>query len=145
MKKEPGFTSHDVVAKLRGIDTSEKKSDIPEPLIRMRPEYFQCVLERQPSFVTLSEIGIKTYEAVLLLGRETDTEDTSGQTLKEREVAVTEEEIRDIILSFQGSYDQIPPMYSAKKVNGKKLYELARQGIVIERKPCPVTLSSIII
>lgn len=87
----------------------------------------------------------KTYEAVLLLGRETDTEDTSGQTLKEREVAVTEEEIRDIILSFQGSYDQIPPMYSAKKVNGKKLYELARQGIVIERKPCPVTLSSIII
>ena len=87
----------------------------------------------------------KTYEAVLLLGRETDTEDTSGQTLKEREVTVTEEEIRDIILSFQGSYDQIPPMYSAKKVNGKKLYELARQGIVIERKPCPVTLSSIII
>ena len=80
-----------------------------------------------------------------MLGRETDTEDTSGQTLKEREVTVTEEEIRDIILSFQGSYDQIPPMYSAKKVNGKKLYELARQGIVIERKPCPVTLSSIII
>lgn len=58
IKKEPGFTSHDVVAKLRGI-VHQKKSDIPEPLIRMRPEYFQCVLERQPSFVTLSEIGIK--------------------------------------------------------------------------------------
>ena len=85
----------------------------------------------------------KTYEAVLLLGKETDTEDTSGKILEEKEVTVTEEEIQNIILFFQGTYDQIPPMYSAKKVNGKKLYELARQGIVIERKPCPVTLSSI--
>ena len=58
----------------------------------------------------------KTYEAVLLLGKETDTEDTSGKILEEKEVTVTEEEIQNIILSFQGTYDQIPPMYSAKKV-----------------------------
>lgn len=70
----------------------------------------------------------KTYEAVLLLGRETDTEDTSGQTLKEREVTVTEEEIRDIILSFQGSYDQIPPMYSAKKGKRKETLRTCKTG-----------------
>ncbi len=88
----------------------------------------------------------KTYEAVLLLGRETDTEDTSGTDSLRKEREVSGHGRRDTeTLSFLSRvrYDQIPPMYSAKKVNGKKLYELARQGIVIERKPCPVTLSSI--
>ena len=143
--KKKGFTSHDVVAKLRGILHMKKigHTGTLDPDATGRTS--QCVLGKATKLCDIIGDWDKTYEAVLLLGRETDTEDTSGQTLKEREVTVTEEEIRDIILSFQGSYDQIPPMYSAKKVNGKKLYELARQGIVIERKPCPVTLSSIII
>ena len=125
IKKEPGFTSHDVVAKLRGIDP-DATGVLP------------VCLGKATKLCDIIGDWDKTYEAVLLLGRETDTEDTSGQTLKEREVAVTEEEIRDIILSFQGSYDQIPPMYSAKKINGKKLYELAREGKTVERKPRPV-------
>ena len=144
IKKEPGFTSHDVVAKLRGI-VHQKKIGHTGTLDPDATGVLPVCLGKATKLCDIIGDWDKTYEAVLLLGRETDTEDTSGQTLKEREVAVTEEEIRDIILSFQGSYDQIPPMYSAKKVNGKKLYELARQGIVIERKPCPVTLSSIII
>ena len=144
IKKEAGFTSHDVVAKLRGI-VHQKKIGHTGTLDPDATGVLPVCLGKATKLCDIIGDWDKTYEAVLLLGRETDTEDTSGQTLKEREVTVTEEEIRDIILSFQGSYDQIPPMYSAKKVNGKKLYELARQGIVIERKPCPVTLSSIII
>lgn len=76
----------------------------------------------------------KTYQAVLLLGRETDTQDTSGTVLCERPVEVTEDQIRNAALSFVGIYDQIPPMYSALKVNGKKLYELARAGKEVERE-----------
>ena len=123
IKKEAGFTSHDVVAKLDATGV------------------LPVCLGKATKLCDIIGDWDKTYEAVLLLGKETDTEDTSGKILEEKEVTVTEEEIQNIILSFQGTYDQIPPMYSAKKVNGKKLYELARQGIVIERKPCPVTLS----
>lgn len=144
IKKEAGFTSHDVVAKLRGI-VHQKKIGHTGTLDPDATGVLPVCLGKATKLCDIIGDWDKTYEAVLLLGRETDTEDTSGQILREREVAVTEDEIRKIILSFQGSYDQIPPMYSAKKVNGKKLYELARQGIVIERKPCPVTLSSIVI
>lgn len=144
IKKEAGFTSHDVVAKLRGI-VHQKKIGHTGTLDPDATGVLPVCLGKATKLCDIIGDWDKTYEAVLLLGKETDTEDTSGQVLKENEVTVTEEEIRDIILSFQGSYDQIPPMYSAKKVNGKKLYELARQGIVIERKPCPVTLSSITI
>ena len=73
----------------------------------------------------------KEYRAVLLLGRTTDTQDVSGKTLEERPVLAAEEAVREAILSFVGDYDQIPPMYSALKVNGKKLCDLARAG---ERK-----------
>ena len=137
IKKEPGFTSHDVVAKLRGI-VHQKKIGHTGTLDPDATGVLPVCLGKATKLCDIIGDWDKTYEAVLLLGRETDTEDTSGQTLKEREVAVTEEEIRDIILSFQGSYDQIPPMYSAKKVNGKKLYELAREGKTVERKPRPV-------
>lgn len=144
IKKEAGFTSHDVVAKLRGI-VHQKKIGHTGTLDPDATGVLPVCLGKATKLCDIIGDWDKTYEAVLLLGKETDTEDTSGQVFKESEVTVTEEEIREIILSFQGSYDQIPPMYSAKKVNGKKLYELARQGIVIERKPCPVTLSSIVI
>lgn len=76
----------------------------------------------------------KTYEALLHLGIATDTQDMSGTVTAEAPVTVTEEEVRDCIASFVGEQQQVPPMYSALKVNGKKLYELAREGIEIERK-----------
>ena len=76
----------------------------------------------------------KTYEALLLLGKTTDTQDISGEVLEERDPGdLTEEEVRSCIESFIGEYDQIPPMYSALKVNGKKLYELAKEGKTVER------------
>ena len=143
IKKEAGFTSHDVVAKLRRI-VGQKKIGHTGTLDPDATGVLPVCLGKATKLCDIIGDWDKTYEAVLLLGKETDTEDTSGKILEEKEVTVTEEEIQNIILSFQGTYDhQIPPMYSAKKVNGKKLYELARQGIVIERKPCPVTLSSI--
>ena len=142
IKKEAGFTSHDVVAKLRGI-VHQKKIGHTGTLDPDATGVLPVCFGKATKLCDIIGDWDKTYEAVLLLGKETDTEDTSGKILEEKEVTVTEEEIQNIILSFQGTYDQIPPMYSAKKVNGKKLYELARQGIVIERKPCPVTLSSI--
>ena len=85
----------------------------------------------------------KTYRAVLLLGLETDTQDTTGVTLAEYPVAVTEEEVKAAVLSFLGDYDQVPPMYSALKVDGKKLYELARAGREVERKARPVKILDI--
>ena len=87
----------------------------------------------------------KEYEALLLLGVTTDTQDTTGTVLEERPVIVSEEEAERAILSFVGEYDQIPPMYSAVKVDGKKLYELAREGKEIERKARNVHILSITI
>ena len=77
----------------------------------------------------------KVYEAVMRLGVVTDTQDMTGRILKESPVHVTREELEAVLSQFLGEYDQIPPMYSALKVQGKKLYELAREGQVIERKP----------
>ena len=85
----------------------------------------------------------KKYRAQLLLGKRTDTLDIEGDVLEERAVNVTEQEIRDVIDTFIGEIDQIPPMYSAIKKGGKKLYELARQGIEIERKPRRINIYSI--
>ena len=86
----------------------------------------------------------KTYETVLLLGRVTDTQDTSGHTIKMGDTSKLQEaEVREVIRGFVGDYAQIPPMYSALKVNGKKLYELAREGKEVERKARKVTLFEI--
>ena len=85
----------------------------------------------------------KEYVAELLLGKITDTQDTTGTVLEEREVAVDEAQVREVIGSFVGGYDQIPPMYSALKVNGKKLYELARAGKEVERQARHVDLPAI--
>ncbi len=85
----------------------------------------------------------KTYRCTLRLGMTTDTQDVFGTVLKTGEVAVTEEELRSVIFSFCGDILQIPPMYSALKVNGKKLYDLARAGVEIERTPRPVTIEKI--
>ena len=143
--KEKGFTSHDVVAKLRGI-VGQKKIGHTGTLDPDATGVLPVCLGKATKLCDLLTDKDKTYEAIMLLGMTTDTQDITGRILEEKSTeTLTADKVREVIESFVGDYDQIPPMYSAKKVNGKKLYELARQGIVIERKPCPVTLSSIII
>ena len=131
--KEKGFTSHDVVAKLRGILHMKKighTGTLDPDAVGVLP----VCLGKGTGLCSMITDWTKTYEAVMLLGTVTDTQDTSGTVLKTREVNVTKRQILEVCSSFEGEYDQIPPMYSALKVNGKKLYELAREGKVIERK-----------
>lgn len=104
--------------------------------------FYLFVLDKQQIFQFLLD-GKKKYRAELTLGLETDTEDIYGTITKKSSIASTKDEIEKVILSFIGTYDQIPPMYSALKVNGKKLYELAREGIEIERKSRKVTIYGI--
>lgn len=144
VKKEKGFTSHDVVAKLRGI-LHQKKIGHTGTLDPDAEGVLPVCLGKATRLCDMLGDWDKTYVATLLLGKTTDTEDISGVVLEEKPVTVSEEEIKNILLSFVGAYAQVPPMYSAKKVKGKKLYEMAREGIVIERKPCPVTIFSITI
>lgn len=132
--KEAGYTSHDVVAKLRGV-LRQKKIGHTGTLDPDATGVLPVCLGKATKLCDLIGDWDKTYRATLLLGRETDTEDTSGTILRESEVEISPEEIGDILLSFKGVYDQVPPMYSAKKQKGKKLYELARQGIVVHREP----------
>jgi tRNA pseudouridine55 synthase len=132
--KEKGFTSHDVVAKLRGI-LKQKKIGHTGTLDPDAEGVLPICLGKGTKLCDMLEDKDKTYRAVLLLGQSTDTQDTSGKILEERPVQCNETQVKHAILSFIGDYDQIPPMYSALKVNGKKLYELAREGKVIEREP----------
>ena len=85
----------------------------------------------------------KEYIAEFILGKVTDTQDISGELLSECDVTCTEQEVKEAVLSFVGDIEQIPPMYSALKVNGKRLYELAREGKEVERKSRPVTIHDI--
>ena len=127
-----------------GESSDKRRSVIPERLIRMRKECFRYVLDGQQKVCDLLTDKDKTYEAVLLLGKETDTQDITGTVLKECDPSeITEETAKKCIESFIGEYDQIPPMYSALKVNGKKLYELAREGKVVERKSRKVQIYDI--
>ncbi|MGN0242578.1 MAG: tRNA pseudouridine(55) synthase TruB [Lachnospiraceae bacterium] len=142
INKEAGFTSHDVVAKLRGI-LKQKKIGHTGTLDPDATGVLPVCLGKATKLCDLIADKTKEYEATLLLGTTTDTEDTSGTIVSQMEVAVTEEEVRQAILSFLGTYEQIPPMYSAKKVNGRKLYDLAREGIVVERKAATVTIHEI--
>lgn len=140
--KEPGFTSHDVVAKLRGI-CKQKKIGHTGTLDPEASGVLPVCLGSATKLCELLTEKDKEYRAVMLLGCETDTQDTTGTVLSEHEVTASEEEVRDAILSFTGPYDQIPPMYSALKVNGQKLCDLARAGKVVERKSRRITIHSI--
>lgn len=140
--KEPGFTSHDVVAKLRGI-LRQKKIGHTGTLDPAAEGVLPVCLGQGTRLADMLTDQTKTYQAVLLLGRETDTQDTTGQVLAEYPVKVTEEEVRQKAASFVGEYNQIPPMYSALKVDGKKLYELARAGKEVERKARQVRILSL--
>ncbi len=140
--KEAGFTSHDVVAKLRGI-LKQKKIGHTGTLDPDAEGVLPVCLGNATKLCGMLTEKDKTYEAVLLLGQETDTQDISGKVLSTAPVTVEEEVVLEKIASFQGSYDQLPPMYSALKVNGKKLYELAREGKEVERKTRRVHLYEI--
>ena len=140
--KEKGFTSHDVVAKLRGI-LRMKKIGHTGTLDPAAEGVLPVCLGKGTRLCDIMTAKTKTYRAVLLLGQETDTQDTTGVVQAEYPVHVTEEEVRKAIVSFLGDYMQIPPMYSALKVNGKKLYELARQGKEVERQARPVQILDI--
>ena len=138
IRKEKGFTSHDVVAKLRGI-LHMKKIGHTGTLDPDAEGVLPVALGKATRLVDMITDKEKTYEAVMRLGVVTDTQDMSGTVLSEvPEFQVSEEELRTVTESFAGDYMQVPPMYSALKVNGKKLYELAREGKTVERKPRPV-------
>lgn len=141
--KEKGYTSHDVVAKLRGI-TKQKKIGHTGTLDPDAEGVLPVCFGKATKLCDLLTDKDKTYIAELLLGKETDTQDITGCVLNEGDILNLQEEVvKDVIFSFTGNYDQIPPMYSALKVNGKKLYELAREGIVIERKARRVEIKEI--
>lgn len=131
--KEKGFTSHDVVAKLRGI-VGQKKIGHTGTLDPEAEGVLPVCLGKATKLCELLTDKKKTYQAVMLLGQITDTQDATGTVLESRIVEATEQQVRETVSGFQGDYDQIPPMYSALKVNGKKLYELAREGKTIERE-----------
>ena len=140
--KEKGFTSHDVVAKLRGI-THQKKIGHTGTLDPDAEGVLPVCLGSATKLCELLTDKDKTYEAVLLLGITTDTQDVSGTVLERKEVNVSEKQVREVIGGFVGIYGQIPPMYSAVRKNGKKLYELARAGVTVEREARMVTIHQI--
>lgn len=141
--KEKGYTSHDVVAKLRGI-VGQKKIGHTGTLDPDAVGVLPVCLGKATKLCDMLTDKNKTYETVMLLGRVTDTQDVSGTILKKSDTsALDETTVRNAIYSFLGDYMQIPPMYSALKVNGKKLYELAREGIEVERKARPVKILDI--
>ena len=142
--KEAGFTSHDVVAKLRGI-CRQKKIGHTGTLDPQATGVLPVCLGNATRACEMLTDRTKEYVAELLLGQITDTQDITGTVLEEREVAVSEAQVREVIESFVGGYDQIPPMYSALKVNGQKLCDLAREGKEVERKARPVVIHEITI
>lgn len=134
--KEPGYTSHDVVAKLRGI-LKQKKIGHMGTLDPDAVGVLPVCLGKATKLCNILSEKDKTYIATLLLGMETNTQDTTGevtkQASKEQMETLTEEKVFDTAKSFIGDYEQIPPMFSAIKIGGQKLYNLARRGEVIER------------
>ena len=139
IRKEQGFTSHDVVAKMRGI-CGQKKIGHTGTLDPAATGVLPVCLGSGTKLCDMLADRDKEYVAELLLGVTTDTQDTTGTVLVEQAVKVTEDEVRKVCESFVGDYNQIPPMYSALKVGGKKLYELAREGKSVERQARPVRI-----
>lgn len=141
--KEPGMTSFQVVSRVRRI-VGEKKCGHTGTLDPEAEGVLPICLGRATKIVEYLTDRKKTYRAQLKLGVVTDTQDSSGRILEERDPSyVTEEVFRARLSEFEGDQLQVPPMVSALKVNGKRLYELAREGITVERAARPVTFYSI--
>lgn len=137
--KPPEWTSHDVVAKVRGI-LREKRVGHSGTLDPMATGVLPVFVGRATRAVEFAAEAGKEYVAGLRLGVETDTWDTTGTTLETKHTEVTDDELEAALTLFRGDILQIPPMYSAIKIAGKKLYELARKGVEVEREPRPVTI-----
>lgn len=137
--KEAGFTSHDVVAKLRGI-CKQKKIGHTGTLDPDAVGVLPVCLGSGTKLCDMLTGETKEYIAGFRFGIATDTQDISGKILEEKEVCVSAEQVKEMLSHFVGELQQVPPMYSALKVGGKKLYELAREGKEVERKARPITI-----
>ena len=137
--KPQGWTSQDVTARLRRVFNTRRIGH-GGTLDPMATGVLPVFVGRATRGVEFFEHAEKTYETVLQLGLTTDTEDTSGTVLSQQEVNISEEDFLRILPKFRGEIQQIPPMYSALKVNGQKLYDLARKGQIVERQPRPITI-----
>ena len=137
--KPSGWTSQDVAAKLRGV-FHERRVGHGGTLDPMATGVLPIFIGRATRGAEFLEHAEKEYVAGLRLGLVTNTQDTSGETLETHPVSVTRQALEAALTRFTGPIEQIPPMYSAIKIGGKKLYELARKGQEVERKPRPVTI-----
>ena len=140
--KPADWTSHDVVAKLRGI-LHERRVGHSGTLDPMATGLLTVFVGRATRAVQFAETHNKRYVASLRCGYSTDTQDTSGRVTAQTGISPTEAELTDVLPEFTGEISQIPPMYSAIKVSGTKLYELARKGETVERKPRTVNISEL--
>ena len=140
--KPQGWTSHDVVGKLRRL-LHERRIGHSGTLDPMATGLLVVFVGRATRAVEFAEADAKQYIAGLRLGVETDTQDITGTVLQTYENHVTEEDLRKVLPSFTGLLSQIPPMYSALKVNGQKLYDIARKGGEVERKAREITIHSL--
>ena len=137
--KPSGWTSQDVTARLRRVfDT--RRIGHGGTLDPMATGVLPVFVGRATRGVEFFEHAEKTYEALLLPGLTTDTEDVTGTVLQKREVSLTEQDVEAVLPRFRGEILQVPPMYSALKVNGQKLCDLARKGKEIARQPRPITI-----
>lgn len=140
--KEKGYTSHDVVAVVRRT-INQKKVGHTGTLDPDAEGVLPICVGKATKLADYIMNSGKTYEAEITLGAQTTTQDASGEIISKTEFEFNESKITEAVLSFKGSYMQIPPMYSAIKINGKKLYELARKGQEVERKPRKVDINEI--
>lgn len=140
--KPADWTSQDVAAKLRGV-FHERRIGHGGTLDPMATGVLPIFVGRATRGVEFFESAEKEYVAGLRLGLETNTQDTTGEAVAERPVSVSREQVEAALLTFLGPQEQIPPMYSAVKIGGKKLYELARQGKTVERKPRAIEILDI--
>ena len=137
--KPQGWTSQDVTARLRRV-FSTRRIGHGGTLDPMATGVLPVFVGRATRAVEFFEHAEKTYETVLRFGVKTDTQDITGTVLEERPVELTEQQVLDVLPAFRGEILQVPPMYSALKVNGQKLYDLARKGKEVERQPRPITI-----
>ena len=140
--KPKGMTSHDIVSAVRKIYKTRRVGHTGT-LDPMATGVLPICVGNATKAADMLTSADKKYSAVMRLGLRTDTLDADGTVTEEKDVDVSEQDIYSVINEFVGEQDQIPPMYSAIKQNGRKLYELAREGIEVERKPRRVTIFSI--
>lgn len=140
--KPAGWTSHDVIGKLRGV-LREKRIGHGGTLDPMATGVLPVFIGRATRAVEFFESADKEYIAGIQLGVVTDTQDTTGTILETHDFSVNTEDLMRLLPEFIGEQEQLPPMYSAVKIGGQKLYQLARRGIEIERQPKMITISAI--